>query len=462
LPDKPRVGAALMGVAIYAFTALAALSKENGALLPLYIAIVESVLLPPFPPNLGKRQKVFLRLLLAAPITALSAYLALSLIDAAQLHALYAIRTFTLSERLQTEVVILWEYLRLGFFPAMAGLGPYHDAHPVYTVTTHPGFVLGSLSAWTAVTGAAVYFRKITPLPLFALGWFLSGHLLESSFIPLELYFEHRNYVPLIGPAYALTIGLGTAIKNAFIRYVLLGAYLAMQLFMLLQTAQLWGDPLKSAFYWADRQPDSIRAAQFLMQQLLRRGRVDETEQTMGRALKRYPDDAAMLLQQLQLRCKIQTLTPELLAQTRTRLRQVRFNSAAVFVLNGLTNLSGAKRCAALDTHSMHGILTVLTGNGGFYHGGGAYHLHHLQARLYEQEKQLAPAIAELEQALKINPTLDTFLRLSSVLIDAGYYDAALRPLADARRHLPSNPFARRYWLEQLSAYTEEIEAYRR
>lgn len=461
LSDKPRVGAALMAGAVCAFTPLAVLSKENGALLPLYIAVIEYTLLPPLPASLAKRQKSFLRLLLAIPIMAVAAYLALQLFNFTQLQASYSSRPFTLSGRLQTEAAILWQYLRLAFFPDMAALGPYHDAHPVYGVTTHPILVPGSFLAWMAAVGAAVYFRKTTPLPLFAVAWFLGGHVLESSFIPLELYFEHRNYMPLIGPVYAFTIGMGAALKNTRIRYCALGAYLAMQLFILLQTSQLWGDPLKSAYYWAGRQPDSIRAAQFLAQQLMRRHRLGEAGQTIAFAVNRHPDDAGLLLQQLQLQCEMLTLKPELLAQTQSRLHQVRYNNTAARALNGLADLAIAKRCAVLDTPRLHGILATLTGNGGFYHGGGAYHLHHIQARLYEQEKKLAPAIEELEQALKIDPTLDTFLRLSSILSDAGYYEAALRPLADARRHLPENPFVRRYWLEQLDAYTYEIDAYR-
>ena len=38
--------------------------------------------------------------------------------------------------------------------------------------------------------------------------FFLAGHALESSIFPLEIYFEHRNYLPAVGLALALVSGL--------------------------------------------------------------------------------------------------------------------------------------------------------------------------------------------------------------------------------------------------------------
>jgi tetratricopeptide (TPR) repeat protein len=459
LPAKPRSGSALMAIAVAVFTPLAVLSKENGALLPLYLLVIEAALLPPLPSNLGKPHKIGLRLLVVLPVIALFAYLGQMLFHFDGLTMAYSGREFTLSERLQSEAVILWEYLRLAFLPDIAALGPFQDAHPVFSIASHPGIVFGSCAAWLAVTGIAFYLRKTTALPFFAVCWFLAGHLLESTIIPLELYFEHRNYLPLIGPVYALIIGSGRMIQAAALRYAVPGAYLAMQILILSQTTQLWGDSIKSAYYWAGKQPDSIRAAQFLAQQLLRQHRLAEAQQALERALARHPRDAALLLQQLQLRCESQNLVATLVDQTQRRIERARYSSAAVSTLNALIDLAAARRCSALDALEIQAMLDHLMQNSTF--AGVKYHLHHLKARLYEQQRQLKPALHELEAALKIDPTLDTFLRIASMLIDAGYYDAALQPLSDARNHLPENPFVRRYWLRELDAYTQEINGYR-
>ncbi len=460
LNAKPGLGSALMAIAIVVFTPLAVLTKENGALLPLYIAVIEATLLPPLPASLGKRQKIGLRSLLAVPVIAVFAYLGQQLFHLDALAAAYRGREFTLSERMQSEAVILWEYLRLAFLPEMAALGPFHDAHPVFSVASHPRLVFSSCAGWAAVVVTAFYLRKTTPLPLFAVCWFLAGHLLESTIIPLELYFEHRNYLPLIGPVYALTIGAGRLINAAAMRYAVIGVYLAMQLVILAQTTQLWGDSVKSAYYWAEKEPDSIRAAQFLAQQLMLDHRLPAAKQALERALVSHPDDAALLLQTVQVQCESQNLPAALLDQTQRRLKRAEYSAATVLTLNALVDLAAAKRCAALDAAQIHLMLDNLMQNNAFT-GRVKYHLHHLKARLYEQHRQLTPALDELEAALKIDPTLDTFLRITSILIDAGFYDAARKPLSDARNYLPENSFVRRYWLRQLDASAREIELYR-
>ena len=38
----------------------------------------------------------------------------------------------------------------------------------------------------------------------FGIGLFLAGHLLESTVLPLELMFEHRNHLPALGPLLVL------------------------------------------------------------------------------------------------------------------------------------------------------------------------------------------------------------------------------------------------------------------
>ena len=45
----------------------------------------------------------------------------------------------------------------------------------------------------------SIFNSRRFPLAAFGIVWFLIGHSLESTFIPLELVHEHRNYLPLLG-----------------------------------------------------------------------------------------------------------------------------------------------------------------------------------------------------------------------------------------------------------------------
>ena len=459
LPTKARSGSVLMTAAVVVFTPLAVLSKENGALLPLYIAVVEATLLPPLPSNLSRLNKNGLRLLVALPVFALFGYLANMLFHLEGLQAAYGGREFSLSDRVQTESVIVWEYLRLAFVPQISELGPFQDAHPIYRITDQPLRVLGSSAAWLGLLISGWILRKSTPLLLFAVAWFLGGHLLESTIIPLELYFEHRNYLPLIGPVYSVTLGLGQLLNSSMLRSSVFATYLALQLCILAVTTSLWGDSLKSAYFWAENRPNSIRAAQFLAQQLMQSHRLSAAENALDQALTRHPRDAALILQKIQLRCEAQKLPETLLRQIQSSMPNLQYSSATAQTLNALIDLAAAKRCYFLRNAEIHLLLDGLLQNPGA--NGIRYHLHRLKARLYELDRRLSPAIRELEASLEIDPTLDTYLHIARILSEAGFYDTALNALFDAKEHLPNNPFVRRYWLRQLNSYTRQINGYR-
>ena len=61
-----------------------------------------------------------------------------------------------------------------------------------------------------ALRAAALLLRHKSPIFSFAVLFFLASHALESSAFPLEMVFEHRNYLASLGPllflAYLVTI----------------------------------------------------------------------------------------------------------------------------------------------------------------------------------------------------------------------------------------------------------------
>src|SRR5690606_36702968 len=67
---------------------------------------------------------------------------------------------------------------------------------------------LFSITAWAMVIPAAVITRKSAPQMAFSILWFLCGHLMESTIIALEVYFEHRNYLAMLGPLLLVVCGL--------------------------------------------------------------------------------------------------------------------------------------------------------------------------------------------------------------------------------------------------------------
>jgi len=104
-------------------------------------------------------------------------------------------RPFSVKERLLTQPAILLFYLSLLFYPSPTRLSIDHS-FPLSTSFFQPWSTLPSiLIVLLLIVFAILRFRK-NPLLSFAILFFFINHLVESTIIPLELIFEHRNYLP--------------------------------------------------------------------------------------------------------------------------------------------------------------------------------------------------------------------------------------------------------------------------
>lgn len=180
--------------------ALGFLAKENAIVFPLLILSVELTLfraLPLMTQRLGFR--VFWSMLLLLGISASLHYLwnHLSIFD-------YSARPFTLPERLLTEARVLWLYVKMVLIPDIASFGFFHDDIAISRGWLQPMTTLPAVLAWLVALFAAVVLVRRAPWVSFGILFFLAGHALESSVVPLELVFEHRNYLPMLGILLAL------------------------------------------------------------------------------------------------------------------------------------------------------------------------------------------------------------------------------------------------------------------
>jgi hypothetical protein len=179
---------------------LGLLSKQNAAVAPLICAVVEwtcfkrdGVAVRPV--------RIFFGLFLFAPAVAVLA----SLLFAPQwLLGGYSEWDFTLAQRLLSEPRALMAYLGNIVLPHGPGLGVYTDDFAISTGLFSPISTATSIVALVAISVAAWAWRASAPSA--CLGWFffLAAHAVESTFLPVELYYEHRNYLPLVGLALAL------------------------------------------------------------------------------------------------------------------------------------------------------------------------------------------------------------------------------------------------------------------
>lgn len=166
-------------------------SKENAAMLPVSILLLEVVLIQ------GATRECLLRVLKFSWIPlALAAGLAVLFSDfLSGIFQTYDVRPFTMTERLLTAPRILIFYVSLLLYPIPSRLSFLHDIDISRTLFD-PWTTLPAMLAVVLVAVAAARYARRTPLLSYCVLFFLLNHLIEGTVIPLELIFEHRNYIP--------------------------------------------------------------------------------------------------------------------------------------------------------------------------------------------------------------------------------------------------------------------------
>ena len=135
--------------------------------------------------------------------------LACILVDANELSILkdYQYRSFSLWQRLLTEPRIIVLYLSQLFYPMPFRLSIEHDI-VISKTFFDPWTNLPAILSLGVLIGTGFLQIKKRPILAFGLLFFFINHLIESSFLPLELVFEHRNYLPSMFLFFPVAAGL--------------------------------------------------------------------------------------------------------------------------------------------------------------------------------------------------------------------------------------------------------------
>lgn len=247
------------GLAVFGL--LAALSKESGVLILAYALVLELTCFHFRGSRLWQTRAIVGFYLLAVILPAIAglAFLVLNP-DLVERH--YRPRDFTLVERLLTQTRILWQYLGEIALPLPSRLGLYHDEIPLSTSWLQPLQTLPALLGLVGVTAWALWKRARYPIAAFAVLWFLAGHAMESTVIPLELKFEHRNYLSMLGPLLLLVVVIQRLAEplRAWAPVATLALLTVAITLLTHQRSMTWSDEVSFALAEAHNNPHSTRA----------------------------------------------------------------------------------------------------------------------------------------------------------------------------------------------------------
>lgn len=382
LKDHPRLYLMAMAISLGFFTLFAALSKENGALLPGLILVIESTLLSAPQAIARKTWHRWCAVFLWAPTLLIAAKL-LSIVPYSE--DLVAMRGFGGWERLITQSRILWEYLFHAFIPIdTLDLGPFHDTYEPSRSLFEPVTFLAT-AAWLTLTGFALAYRRKVPIFSFAVLWFIVGHSVESSVASLDLYFEHRNYVPLIGPCLALAwAAVYFSRSRRPFTTVAATAYIGLLAITLWVVTSMWGQPLREAQQQYLANPKSSRAVGHFGGQLLAVNAVGPTILLLDQAIENGVASERLKTTKLYLTCAYQPDSEsEIPDELRAALPTATYDRNLAHALYVLTRTRVGKNCGVVEIEDIKGMLFALEGNAAFSaHAESRYWIHRARERL--------------------------------------------------------------------------------
>ena len=453
-----------MTVSLIAGTLLAVLCKESGLLLPVFVLVLELTILQP-PRHVASRSwRIWQAVILGSPLLFILVYLA-SVVPYPE--ALTLSRGYSGGERLMTEAGILWVYLYKALVGLPSSLGVFQDPPAVATDFWHWPTLLACLS-WLALAAAAIVWRRRWPLFALAVLWFLAGHLIESTVIALELYFEHRNYLALVGPLFALSAFLMSLSGRA--RLTAIGVctgFAVLNAYLLFVFASLWGEPSMASRYWAVRYPESVRAVTTMATyQLSEEGPV-RTIETLGAFVERNPQHAYLRIQQLNLLCRIAPSADnrQLVELTQRQLRDVKFTYTAGTMLSQLFDAAIATDCASVGSKELVSLADSLRQNPRYTNEPHYNQFHEkLMAGIARRAGDHEAALVHLRAAIGFRPAAELNFMMVTTLVDLGQFAAARTFMEDARQAAPRNPLRAAKWhrdLDELLVYVNEVEKVR-
>lgn len=458
LVKRPLAGYGWMSAGVAAGGLFAAFSKETGVLLPVYILVLEATLLQRV--ARGRGWRLWAAVFLVAPLVLAAGYLATTLWPA--LANAYRLRDFSAGERLLTEARVLMDYLQMILFPRPSLLGVFHDDYPISRGILHPPQTLAAVLLVAALLASGIWLRNRAPAYGFAVFWFFGGHLLESTVIPLELYFEHRNYLPMAGVLWAashyLWKGWSGWRNKVFIRYLFLGVglvWLGVLAALTYFESRIWGNPMAQAITWAREHPASPRAQLYGAAGWLAlndAGRAQEGYARAARVLREPGGYSYWLVAS----CVNPGVVPPDFGEAAAALRTYRFSHSAAGGLVEVVRLKEEGRCDSLPNAQVTPMFRALLANPNYE--AKRRNIYVAQGLLQASAGAWDEAVASLDQAFRVAPAVDIALLQVKLLDSAGRREEAWRYIENARSANRGGWLSRKVFEKEIADWERALQ----
>jgi hypothetical protein len=482
-------GLVWIAVGLGGCTLFGVLSKANGILLPALALVVEYVLLRPASrhahsntPAELHQQTIYARsMLLMAwlPTLIVLGYLVQQGWNGFT-YGISSVRPWTLGQRLLTEPRVLLDYLDLLWLPRPFTAGLFNDHVQASVSLWSPATTLPALLAVLGLIAGAWHWRRRFPALALAILFFFVGQALESSTVALELYFEHRNYLPAMLMFWPLALwlcGVGSRSSNDVAakaaapgkpnmavqvsKFALTAlTFLGLGL-MTHARASLWGNSYDQALLWAHLNPDSPRAQASAAQAEMDRGQPARAIQRLLLPLAKAPDQVQLALNLFGAQCQLGHISPSTLGASRQALRTTRDpGSLLTSWFERAIGEVARSPCPELTYATLDSLLqSALSNQYLATNPGRQQDIHYLIGRLALSQGHAGKALAAFNFALDKQVRISAALKQAALLGASGFPQQGLDHL-DHLAAEPSQSFKPGFGMSSIHQWVLERQQY--
>lgn len=298
----------LLITSLVLFTVLAFLSKENGALLPVFALLVEILVFRFYAHrDTGKFIRIFHKLSLYLPALFIISFLAFQYFTL--MGETLPPHYFTIEQRLLTQARVLIHYIGWLSLLNPMPMSLYHINFELSSgLFTPPTTLISIFFIMSLLILSIVSFIKRKFLVLgFGIAWFFIGHLIESTTIPLMLMYEHRNYLPGYGILLILSFYFLKIIytrTTSHKKVLLFSCILILPLVLTYERTQAWASDKSFVINMLEKQPGFSWAWEEAALFLSNTGNFEDAYKAAQYAQSLAPEESTHIFTEAFMRCR--------------------------------------------------------------------------------------------------------------------------------------------------------------
>jgi hypothetical protein len=445
------------------FTLLGMLTKANGVLLPLYALLIEIIVLAPrqlLPAGkIQRAHQLTLFVLGVIPAMAICSYVVWT-----GVHGIVTggpeSRPWTYAQRLLTEPRVLMDYLELLWLPRPFSTGLFNEQYTASTSLLHPATTLPAILAVLVLIVLAWRLRQRHPALALTVSFYFAGHLLESTSIPLELYFEHRNYVPALLMFWPLGLWLADMRTLSILKRGLMIVLPAGLALMTHASAEVWGNVQTQSLIWARMNPDSARAQANAAQIEMQTGHPQDAARRLETLLNAQPQQAQLIFNLISARCLTGGIKPGDMAAALIAMRGTQ-NTGPLFAewFDRTLPVAMSGSCTGLGATDLLSMIKAGQQNPKLAAAGPQQDFTYLRGRIALAQHHPDMALADFVRALDLQVRPGMALEAAATLGDAGYPAYGVR-LLDHYQQVQKNSMPPSFGMPMLHEWVLARQGY--